>query len=131
LRSASAPIFPAIPEFNAANSALVPRQVNCPCRSAASDSIPNLNLGVSAVLEMHHHALDLNVAALNKKPDRSEPSASIHTNGVMILPSIYTRISEAFPPAIISSIPIVSITPLGIGSETEAQHKQQQTEQTN
>ncbi|HST10348.1 MAG TPA: hypothetical protein VLL05_08215 [Terriglobales bacterium] len=80
---------------------------------------------------MHHYALDFNVAALNKEPDRSEPSASIHTNGVMILPAIYTRISEAFPPAIISSISIVSITPLGSGSETEAQHKQQQTEQTN
>jgi hypothetical protein len=80
---------------------------------------------------MHHHALDLDVATLNKKPDRSEPSAGIHTNGVMISPAIYTRISEAFPPAIISSVSIVSITPLGTGSETEAQHKQQQTEQAN
>ncbi|MGA9768053.1 MAG: hypothetical protein WBV94_03370 [Blastocatellia bacterium] len=80
---------------------------------------------------MHHYALDLNIATLNKKPDRLEPSASIHTNGVMISLAIYTRISEAFPPAIISSISIVSITPLGIGSETGAQHKQQQTEQTN
>jgi hypothetical protein len=131
LRSASAPIFPAIPDFDATNSALVPRQVNCPCRAAAPDSIPNLNIGVGAVLEMHHHALDLNVATLNKKPDRLEPSAGIHTNGVMISPTIYTRISEAFPPAIISSISIVSITPLGIGSEIEAQHKQQQTEQAN
>jgi hypothetical protein len=131
LRSASAPIFPPIPEFDAANSALVTRQVNCPCRTAVPDSIPNLNLGVGAVLEMHHHTLHLNVATLNKKPDRSEPSAGIHTNGVMILPAIYTRISKSFPPAIISSISIVSITPLGTGSETEAQHKQQQTEQTN
>jgi len=131
LRSASAPIFPAIPEFDAANPALVPRQVNSPGRTTVPDSIPNLNLGVGAVLEMHHHALDLNVASLNKKPDRSEPPAGIDTNGVMITPAIYTRISEAFPPAIISPIPIVSITPLGICSETEAQHKQQQTEQTN
>src|SRR5689334_9797783 len=131
LRSASAPISPAIPEFDAANSALVPRQVNCPCRTPAADSIPNLNLGVSAVLEMHHHALDFDVATLNKKADRSEPAAGIDTNGVMIALAIYTRIPEAYPPAIISPIPIVSTTPLGIYGETEAQHEQQRTEQTN
>ncbi|HKQ08780.1 MAG TPA: hypothetical protein VJ464_26900 [Blastocatellia bacterium] len=124
LRSASAPIIPAIPEFDTANSALVPRQVNCPRRPAVADSLSNLNLGVGAVLEVHHDALDLNVPTLNKKPDRSEPSAGIHTNGVMILPAIDTRISEAFPPAIISPIPIVSITPLGIYAETEAQDEQ-------
>lgn len=129
LRSASAPISPAIPDFDAANSALVPRQVNCPCRTPAPDSIPNLNLGVGAVLEMHHHALDLNVATLNKKSDRPESPAGIDTNVVMIALAIYTRISEAFPPAIISPIPIVLTTPLGICGETEAQHEQQRTEQ--
>jgi hypothetical protein len=77
---------------------------------------------------MHNDALDLNVATLNKKPDRSESPAGIDTNGVMIAPAIYPRISNAFPPAIISPIPIVSTTPLGICRETEAQHEQQQTE---
>jgi hypothetical protein len=131
LWSASAPVFPAIPEFDAANSALVTRQVNSPCRTAVPDSISNLNLGVVAALEMHHHALDLNVTTLNEKPDCSKSPAGIHTNGVMIAPTIDTRISKTFPTVIISPIPIVSITPLGVGSEIEAQHQQQQTEQTN
>src|SRR5688572_23351748 len=87
LRSASAPIFLAIPEFDAADSALVTRQVISPCRTAVTDSTPNLDLGVGAVLEMHHDALDLNVAALNKEPDGSEPSAGIDTNGVLIAPA--------------------------------------------
>jgi hypothetical protein len=121
-------MFLAIPEFNAANSALVPRQIYSPCRTAVADSLLNVDLGVVAVLEMHNHALDLNVATLNKKPDRSEPPIGFDPNGVMIAIAIYTRISEAFPPVIIPAIPIVTvtitITSLGIGSETEAQHKQ-------
>jgi hypothetical protein len=136
LRSASPPIFPAIPDFDAANSAVVPRQVNSPCRPTIADAIPNLNLGVGAILEMHHDALDLNVAALNKKPDGSESPAGIDTNVVMIAPAIDTRISQAFPSVIISSIiissiPIVSITPLTSGSETDAQQEHQRTEHTN
>jgi hypothetical protein len=131
LRSASLPISPAIPDFDAAYSALVTRQVNCPCRAAAPNAIPNLNLGVGAILEMHYHALYLNVATLNKKPYRPEPPARVDTNAVMIAPAIYTRISEAFPPAIISPIPIVSATPLGIYAEAETQYEQQRTEQTN
>jgi hypothetical protein len=71
---------------------------------------------------MHNDALNLNVATLNKKPNRSESPAGIHTNIVVVALAINTRISEAFPPIIISPIPpIVSATPLGIGSETDAQ----------
>jgi len=80
---------------------------------------------------MHNNSLELNVATLNKKPDGSEPSAGIHTNGIMIASAIYTRISEAFPSVIVSVTSIVSTTPLGIGSETEAQQERQHTEQTN
>jgi hypothetical protein len=131
LRFISVPVFLAIPEFDAANSALVTRQVISPCRTTVPDPTPNIDLGVVAAIEMHNDALNLNVATLNKKSDRSEPPAGLDPYGVMIAIAIYTRISEAFPAVIISPIPIVSITPLGIRRETEAQHKQQQTEQTN
>jgi hypothetical protein len=131
LWSASPPVFPAIPEFNATNSAFVPRQVNRPCGSAVADSIPNFDLGIGPVFEMYNHALDFNVAALNEKSDRSEPPAGIDTNIVMIPPAIDTRIAEAFPTVIITTIPVVAITPLGVGGETETQHQRQQTEQTN
>jgi hypothetical protein len=80
---------------------------------------------------MYHHALELYLAALNEKADRSEPSAGIDTNVVMIALAIYTRISEAFPPAITLLTPLVSITPLSIGSETDAQQEHQRTEHTN
>jgi hypothetical protein len=77
---------------------------------------------------MYHHALELYLAALNEKADRSEPAAGIDTNVVMIVLAIYTRISQAFPPAIILSTPLVSITPLSIGSETDAQQEHQRAE---
>jgi len=125
LWSASVPISLAIPDFDAANSALVPRQVNRPCSTVSPDVLPNLDVGVGAVLEMYHHSLELYLAALNEKADRSEPPASIDTNVVMIVLTIDTRISEAFPPA------IISITPLTIGSETDAQQEHQRTEHTN
>ena len=80
---------------------------------------------------MYHHALELYLAALNEKADRSEPAAGIDTNVVMIVLAIYTRISEAFPPAITLLTPLVSITPLSIGSETDAQQEHQRTEHTN
>ena len=79
---------------------------------------------------MYHHALELYLAALNEKADRSEPPAGIDTNGVMIAPAIYTRISEAFPPAITSLTPLVSIT-LSTGSKADAQQDHQRTEHTN
>jgi hypothetical protein len=131
LRSASLPISLAIPEFDAANSALVSRQINWPCITTIPDSIPNSDIGIFAILEMHNNSLELNVAALNKKPDRSESPAGIHTNDVMIASAIYTRISEAFPSIFVPVTSIISTTPLGISSETEAQQKRQHTEKTN
>lgn len=92
---------------------------------------PGLDSGVVAALEMHNDALNLDVAALNKKPYRSEPPVGLDPNGVMIAIAIYTRISEAFPAVIISPIPIIPITPLSIRRDAEAQHQQQQTEQMN
>jgi hypothetical protein len=80
---------------------------------------------------MYQHALELYLAALNEKANRSEPPAGIDTNVVMIVLPIYTRISEAFPPVITLSTPVVSITPLTIGSETDAQQEHQRTEHTN
>jgi hypothetical protein len=80
---------------------------------------------------MYDHALELYLAALNEKADRSEPSAGIDANVVMIALAIYTRISEAFPPVIASLTPLVSITPLSIGGETDAQQEHQRTEHTN
>jgi hypothetical protein len=80
---------------------------------------------------MHHHTLELYLAALNEKADGSKPTAGIDTNVVMIAPAIYTRISQAFPPAITSLTPLVSITPLSIGSETDAQQEHQRAEHTN
>jgi len=79
---------------------------------------------------MYHHPLKLYLATLNEKADRSEPPAGIDTNVVMIIPAVYTRISESFPPAITSS-PLVPITPLSIGSETDAQQDHQRTNHTN
>src|SRR5262249_17912956 len=125
------PIFLAIPEFDAANSALVSRQVNCPCITTIPDPIPNSDVRIFAILEMHHDSLELNVATLNIKPDRSESPRGIHTNDVMIASAIYTGISEAFPSVIVSVTSVVSATPLGIGSKTEAQQERQHTEQTN
>jgi hypothetical protein len=45
---------------------------------------------------MYHHALELYLAALNEKADRSEPPAGIDANVVMIAPA--TRASWPFPP---------------------------------
>jgi hypothetical protein len=126
-RSARAPIFLAIPELDASNSPLVTRQVNCPCRIASPDSIPNLDIRVGAVLEMHNNSLELNGATLDPKLDRPERPAGIHRNVVMIVPTIYMRLSEAFP----SALALITVTPLGICNETEAQQEQQRTEQTN
>jgi len=78
---------------------------------------------------MYHHALEIYLAPLNEKADRSEPSASIDTNCVMITPAIYTRVPEALPPTITSLSPLISIT-LRIGSEADAQQEHQRTEHT-
>ena len=80
---------------------------------------------------MYNHALELYLAALNKKADRSEAAAGIDTNVVMIALAIDTRISQAFPPAILAPPSVVSITPLSIGTKTDAQQEHQRTEHTN
>lgn len=126
-RSARAPIFLGIPDLDASNSPPVTRQVNCPCRIASPDSIPNLDIRVGAVLEMHDKSLELNGAILDPKLDRPERPAGIHRNLVVIVPTIYMRLSEAFP----SALSLITVTPLGICNETEAQQEQQRTEQTN
>jgi len=63
---------------------------------------------------MYNHALELYLAPLNEKADCSESPARVDTNVVMIVLSIYTRISEAFPPVIISlTPPLVSMLSIG------------------
>ena len=120
-RSARAPIFLAIPDLNASNSPLVTRQINCPCRIASLDSIPNLDIRVGAVFEMHNNSLELNGTTLDPKLDRPERPAGIHRNVVMIVPAIYMRLSEAFP----SALALITVTPLGICSETDTQQEHQ------
>jgi len=128
-RPAPAPIFPAIPDLNASNSALVARQVNCPRPVACADSISNINLRIRAIFKVHNNSLELNAAALDLKLDRPKRSAGINVNVVMVAPAIYTRLSEPFPPAFASIV--LSIMPLGTCSGSEAQYEQHRTEQNN
>jgi len=125
-RSTRTPILLAVPEFDAPNSPSVTWQIDCPSLAASPDSIPNLDICVRAVLEMNDNSLELNVTTLYPKLYCPEPPARIHTNAVTIAPTIYTRLSQAFPSALASVT--ITVTPLGICSETEAQYEQQRNE---
>jgi hypothetical protein len=92
-----------IPKLDAADPAAVTRKVNLTGPSATGDSVPNLNVVVSPVLEMDNHALKLNGSASDLKLKRSETFAVVHDNPVVIVPSVDIGSPELLPATFVAA----------------------------
>ena len=78
---------------------------------------------------MYDDSLELNISTLDPKLDRPKRPARKHADVVVIMPAIYTRLSQSFPSLIVSIT--ITTAPLRINSYTEAQQEQQRTEHAN
>jgi hypothetical protein len=83
-----APASLRVPKLDAADPAAVTRKVNLTGPSPTRDSVPNLNVVVSPVLEVDNHSLKLNRSASDFKLKRPETFVVVHDNPVVIIPSV-------------------------------------------
>lgn len=107
-----APIPPLIPELHASNVPPITRQVNRTRSAARAYSLPNVDLMIGSVLKTDDYAVEFNGATLDLEQNRPERPAGIHTDSVVVRPTVYARLSEVLPTS--PSVTVAVTIPLGV-----------------
>jgi hypothetical protein len=94
---------------------------------------PNVDPMVLAVFKMDDHAIELNAASLDLKENLSEASARVHTDSVMVCPTVDVSLSQVLPasPAVAIASPVTITIPLGVCNNAETEYQKQRTNDAN
>ena len=117
------PISLLVPELDASNSTPVTRQIDGTRSAAGGDSLSNVYVLVAAVFEMYEHAVEFNGAVPDLKQNRPKILAVIHSDSVVIGPSVYVGLSKVLPST--APIAITIAIPLGVCDDGGSKDHQQ------